>query len=91
MDAQEIVERIMTCHWDLAACQCWICQAGDRLGFGCRAEYLQHHHDNARVCPDPADWKAMGRAICEDAEAKEQTNGERRPATEDDIDKTKLL
>lgn len=26
--AEEIVVRIMTQHWDMAACDCWVCEAG---------------------------------------------------------------
>ncbi len=40
--AQDIVERIMTEHWDMAACNCWVCQAGDILGLGARDKYLPH-------------------------------------------------
>ena len=29
--AVDIVERIMTQHWDMRACPCWICQAGNRI------------------------------------------------------------
>lgn len=39
MDAQEIVERIMTMHWDMAACQCWVCQEGRKAGCRARVEY----------------------------------------------------
>ena len=63
MDAREIVERIMTCHWDTEACRCWICTAGRELGFGSFDKYLQHKHDNALKYPDPSDHDAMRRAI----------------------------
>ena len=39
MDAQEIVERIMTQHWDMAACQCWVCMAGREAGCHPREGY----------------------------------------------------
>ena len=39
IDAQEIIERIMTTHWDLAACPCWICEAGRKLGYHPREGY----------------------------------------------------
>lgn len=39
MDATEIVERIMTMHWDMAACQCWVCQEGRKVGCRPRLEY----------------------------------------------------
>jgi len=38
---QDIVERIMAMHWDLAACQCWICRYGREMG--CRV-YERHVH-----------------------------------------------
>ena len=47
MNAQEIIERIMSHHWDLTACDCWICQEGRKLGFGAREEYLEHKSKEA--------------------------------------------
>ena len=32
MDTREIVEIIMTQHWDMAACQCWVCEEGRKVG-----------------------------------------------------------
>ena len=32
MSPEEIVQRIMTQHWDMAACPCWICEAGRGAG-----------------------------------------------------------
>jgi hypothetical protein len=32
METKEIVERIMRSHWDMAACQCWICVSGREAG-----------------------------------------------------------
>jgi hypothetical protein len=43
--AEEIVERIMSQHWDLAACRCWVCGAGRKLGLGARDAYLLHNSD----------------------------------------------
>ena len=43
MDAKEIIERIMTEHWDMAACHCWVCDAGRELGYGAKVEYLSHN------------------------------------------------
>lgn len=45
MNAQEIIERIMSQHWDMVACRCWICDAGRALGFGAREEYLLHRSE----------------------------------------------
>ena len=42
MDAEEIVERIMTMHWDIAACTCWICREGRKTGLACKDKYLPH-------------------------------------------------
>lgn len=42
MTAQEVIERIMTQHWDMAMCFCWICEAGRKLGYGPQDRYLQH-------------------------------------------------
>lgn len=46
MTAQEIVERIMTAHWDMAACPCWVCSAGRELGFAPRDGYQLHKYGN---------------------------------------------
>lgn len=29
---EQIIERIMTQHWDLTACPCWVCVAGRAAG-----------------------------------------------------------
>lgn len=39
MDAQELVERVMTEHWDIAACRCAFCKAARDLGFRPREGY----------------------------------------------------
>ena len=72
MNAQEVVERIMTAHWDMTACRCWICEAGRCLGFQCRDDYLLHKHGNREKYPDPADMEAMQRAIEMAIEAKQK-------------------
>lgn len=38
-ELMEEVERIMTRHWDLAACQCLTCRLGRLIGFRPRARY----------------------------------------------------
>lgn len=40
MTAQIIVEQIMTQHWDLKACECWVCKAGRDAGCRPRDQYL---------------------------------------------------
>lgn len=53
MNAQEIVERIMTHHWDLTACRCWICDAGRALGYRPQDIYL-HHRSEVKVAHVPS-------------------------------------
>jgi len=40
MTSEEIVERIMTDHWDLSMCLCWICKAGRECGLYPRERYI---------------------------------------------------
>lgn len=40
-----IVERIMTQHWDLKACDCWVCDEGREAGCRPRDRYLRHKGD----------------------------------------------
>ena len=42
MSERDIVERIMTMHWDLAACPCWVCEAGRAAGCRPRDYHLQY-------------------------------------------------
>jgi hypothetical protein len=39
---RDIVERIMTQHWDMKACECWVCEDGRDAGCGPRERYLPH-------------------------------------------------
>jgi len=41
--AEGIVTQIMTQHWDLHACNCWVCEAGRTIGIGPTKEHLSHH------------------------------------------------
>ncbi len=40
MNTVEIVERVMTLHWDMSACRCWLCVAGRGAGHRPRDRYL---------------------------------------------------
>jgi hypothetical protein len=40
MNGQEIIERVMTMHWDIFACRCWVCEAGREAGYRPREEFL---------------------------------------------------
>lgn len=54
MDEKEIVERIMSAHWDMKACDCWVCVHGRKAGCRPIAEYLPHNHGNRKkyLVPD---------------------------------------
>lgn len=45
-DAADVVMAIMTMHWDLGACQCWVCRKGRELGLHPTSDFL--------------DWRAAG-------------------------------
>ncbi len=40
MTPVEIVEQIMTQHWDMVACRCWVCESGREAGCRAREQYL---------------------------------------------------
>ena len=42
MTNEEIIERIMTDHWDMAACPCWVCVEGRANGLHPQGRYLRH-------------------------------------------------
>lgn len=42
MSPKEIVERIMSQHWDMAQCNCWVCKNGRDADCKPREEYLRH-------------------------------------------------
>lgn len=58
MEAQEIIERIMTAHWDMAACPCWVCKSGRELGFRPRKDYQRMSSGNPFPVP------AFGWSMC---------------------------
>ena len=43
LDAMDIVEVIMTQHWDMVGCPCWVCVEGRQAGCRPREKYLQHY------------------------------------------------
>lgn len=53
MSDQEIIERIMSAHWDMSACPCWVCVAGRDAGHAARDEYLPHRDGNREKYPVP--------------------------------------
>ena len=48
MKPEEIIERIMSQHWDISACHCWICEAGRENGLGSRSDYLRQNDPTAK-------------------------------------------
>jgi hypothetical protein len=50
----EIIERIMSAHWDIVSCNCWVCKKGRELGLKPRDFYLAHKEDNRKNYPVPA-------------------------------------
>lgn len=50
---EDIVERIMTAHWDMSACRCWVCSHGRDLGLRPMGKWLHL----AKKYPVPTgDW-----------------------------------
>ena len=45
---------IMSAHWDIVACNCWVCKKGRELGLKPRDFYLAHKEDNRKNYPVPA-------------------------------------
>jgi len=50
---QEIVERVMTLHWDMTACKCPLCIAARNLGWRADANKLAQNDDTRK-------WVATG-------------------------------
>ena len=44
-----IIEQIMTDHWDMVVCPCWICQAGYANGCRPREIYARHRKNKDGV------------------------------------------
>jgi hypothetical protein len=69
MDAQEVVERIMTAHWGSHDCPCWVCTAGRALGFNARKSYIYSVGDTIEFpvpCPElfiPVDPQLLPRKV----------------------------
>ncbi|KKL53659.1 hypothetical protein LCGC14_2273250 [marine sediment metagenome] len=61
LTAEGIVTQIMTQHWDLHACNCWVCEAGRRIGIGAQEDHLPHHSGFrfSRVCVDESEGGGM--------------------------------
>jgi len=51
--AQEIIELIMSAHYDIAACQCWICVKARTLAF----------HNRGMLPRDHPLWRALAGSV----------------------------
>lgn len=54
--ANEVVQRIMTAHWDVGACKCWVCRTGRDLGLCSEGKYLLHMNNNRERFPGDIGW-----------------------------------
>lgn len=60
-DADDIVMMIMTQHWDISACQCWVCQAGRAAGLHPTSDFLEwRRHGYEPVHVDDQWWSYRG-------------------------------
>jgi len=51
--SDDVVERIMSAHWDMAACTCWVCTFGRSIGLAPRDQWLNHKNHNGAKRPVP--------------------------------------
>ena len=51
--AEDVIRRIMGAHWDIFACNCWVCYGGRRLGLAPEERWLSSHNDNDKKMPVP--------------------------------------
>ena len=42
MKAEDIIEIIMTQHWDMKSCDCWICSEGRKLKLSPKRTHLRN-------------------------------------------------
>lgn len=62
-----IVERIMTQHWDMAACCCWVCNEGRAAGCRPRDQYLAFKHPDEKRERVTVEWAAAGVVVSDTA------------------------
>ncbi len=49
MTANDIVEQIMTQHWDMKSCECWVCVAGRKIGLRPREIHLRNKYPKVEI------------------------------------------
>ena len=64
-----IVEKKMSLHWDIFACNCWLCEAGRAAGCAPRPEYLPHRAPPETYIGDSECPKEYWEKAAEDAKA----------------------
>lgn len=63
-----IVERIMTQHWDMAACCCWVCNEGRAAGCRPRDQYLAFKHPDEKRERVTVEWAAAAGVVVSERE-----------------------
>lgn len=53
MNSDEIVEQIMTQHWDMKSCDCWVCHTGREAGLSPKETHLKTRYPTVLV----DEWK----------------------------------
>lgn len=51
-----IIERIMTQHWDMSMCLCWVCEEGRAAGCRPRSHHLLHNDPAERRTQVVVPW-----------------------------------
>lgn len=51
--AEHIVRRIVSAHWDIFACDCWVCEAARAEGIHPTGPWMNTTDDNATKYPVP--------------------------------------
>lgn len=58
---ENVIEIIMAQHWDMVACDCWICNAGRYNGLGATRENLPHNRkDDLGYVRVDGCWMSVG-------------------------------
>ena len=54
------VDIVVTAHWDMETCHCWVCNAGRAAGCAPRERRLDHRNGNREKYSVPTDWVQGG-------------------------------
>lgn len=79
-----VIRQIMAMHWDMAACQCWVCVSGRSFGLAPRDDYLDWRGRRVIVTVptmgDPVDYDVEVHAVHVDGDTWQYVSRE-RPCT----------